>query len=318
MPSGEKFRLSTSGSELRAIWPYGLLQGFQVGEEMNIFKCIFWCLCSYTWGYMENKKVLHLFYEVLVNWDRTNMGRCYETLYKTLAELSSISSCHSCPPPPLPYPIPATWDPWAKLNYFLFPRHTGNCVFPVSLHIFFFQEGLLVHQHRASSSSALHLQPSHPFLGDPCFPFHVCPTSFVHTLWREGKRARELKTGKCEIEKTGSSAGPRPAKLSQIGHPFLCRHWGPQLTVVSSVTHWDFYLEWHPLCPEMLSRPFWKDLAQLDNPHPTAETTHKPPATPKAQLSSGCVVIGDRDVSSLGWMFFGTAAVHFHFSVFDA
>lgn len=60
------------------------------------------------------------------------------------------------------------------------------------------------------------------------------------------------------------------------------------------------------------------DLAQLDNPHPTAETTHKPPATPKAQLSSGCVVIGDRDVSSLGWMFFGTAAVYFHFSVFDA
>ena len=61
MPSGQKFRSSSSGDELRAFYSYGLLWGSQVGEEMSVFKCILCCLCLYTWGYMENKEALHLF-----------------------------------------------------------------------------------------------------------------------------------------------------------------------------------------------------------------------------------------------------------------
>ena len=111
-PSAEKFRLSSLGAVLRTTWPYALLWSFQDGEEMHIFICIFWqlwCLYSYTWRYMEDKKALHLFGEVLENCDRPNVVRLYENLYKTLLSYPALLL-------PSLFPHPSTCHTWSLSN----------------------------------------------------------------------------------------------------------------------------------------------------------------------------------------------------------
>lgn len=62
----------------------------------------------------------------------------------------------------------------------------------------------------------------------------------------------------------------------------------------------------------MLSRPFWKDLAQLDNTCLTAETTCCP------RWSLDCVVIGWQGVFPLDCKLPATGSVSFHLSVLKA
>lgn len=68
----------------------------------------------------------------------------------------------------------------------------------------------------------------------------------------------------------------------------------------------------------MLSRPFWKNPVQLDNPCLTAEITRKPPATPIAWSSLNCAVIGSGDVSPLDCKFLGTEVVYIYLPVSNA
>lgn len=121
------------------------------------------------------------------------------------------------------------------------------------LHIVLFCECLLLgHQRGNFSPFTPYLEPSHLFLRHLCIPSPLFPQSTIHPLWGKGKKGWDLPNR--EGVKLRTSQSPQGWEiLVRQNWSLLPRHWASAL----SPTQAGLYLEWHHLCPETMSRPFW-------------------------------------------------------------